>query len=412
MAQIETAVRSDPGEAAMVAARSSWPRHEVDELEAVNAVLASGATNALVHGTQNRAFEHAFADYIGVPHAIAVSNGTVAIELAIRSLGIGQGDEVIVPARSFFATASAVVAAGAEPVFADVEPDTQNIDPASVERLIGPATRAVICVHLAGQPCDMGRLTRIAADHSIGLIEDCAQAHGASWGGRKVGSFGDVSAFSFCTDKIMSTGGEGGMIVLRSEAAWRAAWAYKDHGKDPLRLREPSEAPAGEFRYLHDACGSNFRMTEMQAAIGRRQLGKLDDWVAQRRENAEAFLAEACRSPAIMPMRLPREASHAYYKAYVRLNRDHVPADIARSKIVARLMDEGIMCGSGSCPDMSREAALRKRRVRRDGNLPNAYRIAAETMMFQVDHTFSPRQTAFFGRRLAEIANEYSRTGQ
>jgi len=407
MAQVETkAGNSRAREAKSVTvAKSAWPSHEIDEVEAATEVLRSGKVNALVHGLQNRAFEKEFASYVGAPYAIAVSNGTVALELALRALGIGPGDEVIVPARSFFATTSAVVAVGAQPVFADVEPDTQNIDPDSVERMIGEATRAIICVHLAGLPCDMSRLCEIASSHSLRLIEDCAQAHGATWNGQEVGSFGDAAAFSFCTDKIMSTGGEGGMVLVKEEDAWGTAWAYKDHGKDPLRLREPSRGGAGEFRYLHDTFGSNFRMTEMQAAIGRRQLTKLDGWVSRRRENAEAFLAEACKSPAVIPMRLPEAAAHSYYKVYVRLDLDLLGDAIDRSDIVAGLMLEGIMCGSGSCPDMSREGALKDRSVKRDGNLSNAHRLARETLMFQVDHTFSTEDTAKFGRHLAEVVN-------
>ena len=197
------------------------------------------------------------------------------------------------------------------------------------------------------------------------------------------------------------------MVVMKDEDVWRTAWAYKDHGKDPLRLREPSPAGPGEFRYLHDGFGSNFRMTEMQAAIGRRQLSKLDKWLSQRRENAEAFLSAACESEVVTPMRLPAEAKHAYYKAYIRLDLSFLPPDLSRREIVSALMLEGIMCGSGSCPDMSKEGALLDRDVKRDGDLPNAHRLARETMMFQVDHTLSSDQTAQFGRRLAEIADMY-----
>lgn len=396
-----------PEPAEVVDTKSHWPRYEADEIDAVTAVLQSGKVNSLVHGTENHAFESEFARYVGVPHAIAVSNGTVSIELALRALGIGPGDEVIVPARSFFATTSAVVAVGARPVFADVERDTQNIDPASVVRMIGPRTRAIVCVHLAGQPCDMGRLCDIAAANGLRLVEDCAQAHGATWEGRQVGSFGDAGSFSFCTDKIMSTGGEGGMLVMRDEKVWRAAWAYKDHGKDPVRLREPSSGAPGEFRYLHDHFGSNFRMTEMQAAIGRKQLAKLDGWLAQRRGNAEALLAEACKSEAVMPMRVPDEAQSSYYKAYVRLDLSRLAPGRSRSDIVADLIGEGITCGSGSCPDMSMEVALDDIDFRRDGDLPKAHQLGRETIMFQVDHTLSPTQTAYVGRRLAEIADRY-----
>ncbi|MEM7666579.1 MAG: DegT/DnrJ/EryC1/StrS family aminotransferase [Pseudomonadota bacterium] len=407
IAEADRLLRSiQPEPAAM--APSHWPRHDADEIEAATQVLQSGKVNALVHGSENRAFEAEFASYIGVPHAIALSNGTVSIELALRALGIGPGDEVIVPARSFFATTSAVVAVGAQPVFADIELDTQNIDPSSVERLIGARTRAIICVHLAGQPCDMDRLCAIASEHDLRIIEDCAQAHGASWNDRPVGSFGDAGSFSFCTDKIMSTGGEGGMLVMRDEKVWRAAFAYKDHGKDPFRLRAPSRSAPGEFRYLHDGFGSNFRMTEMQAAIGRRQLAKLDGWLSQRRKNAQALLAEACKHPAVSPMRLPDAAEHAYYKAYVRLDLSRLTAGVSRSDIIAALMAEGIACGSGSCPDMSREGAFEDTDVKRDGDLSNAHRLAQETIMFQVDHTLSPSMTARVGRCLSEIVDQFS----
>jgi dTDP-4-amino-4,6-dideoxygalactose transaminase len=248
---------------------SSWPTHGRDEILAVTQVLQSGRVNALVHGEQNRGFEKEFAAYIGMPHAIAVSNGTVSLEMALRAFGVGVGDEVIIPARSFFATASAVVAVGANPVFADIVIETQNIDPDSVARMISAKTKAVICVHLAGLPCDMRALTQLCKDNSLFLIEDCAQAHGAVYDGKMVGSFGDASSFSFCTDKIMSTGGEGGMILFADKSAWSKAWAIKDHGKVPPEEMPQNIAPPGEFRYVHQSFGTNFRMTEMQAAIGR-----------------------------------------------------------------------------------------------------------------------------------------------
>lgn len=407
--RVETATRlqvveSEPS----METKSHWPRYETDEIEAVNEVLQSGKVNALVHGRENREFEAEFANYVGAPHAIALSNGTVSIELALRALGIGPDDEVIVPARSFFATTSAVVAVGAKPVFADIEMDTQNIDPYSVQRLVNDRTGAIVCVHLAGQPCDMDRLCDIAATNDLRIIEDCAQAHGATWNGRPVGAFGDAGSFSFCTDKIMSTGGEGGMLVLRDDQTWRAAWAYKDHGKDPIRLTKPSHSAPGEFRYLHDGFGSNFRMTEMQAAIGRRQLAKLDTWLARRRENANALLAEACKCPGVKPMRLPDAATHAYYKAYIRLDLSRLAVNTSRSDIIAALMADGIACGSGSCPDMSQEAAFADMEIKRDQDLPNANRLAQETIMFKVDHTLLPEQTGYVGRRLAAIVNQHS----
>jgi dTDP-4-amino-4,6-dideoxygalactose transaminase len=365
---------------------SSWPRYERDEIAAVTQVLQSGRVNALVHGDHNKAFEREFAEYVKMPHAIAVSNGTVSIEMALRALGVGAGDEVIIPARSFFATASAVVAIGAEPVFADIELATQNIDPESVRRMISKRTKAVICVHLAGRPCNMNALTEICRSHSLFLIEDCAQAHGALYENKPVGSFGDASSFSFCTDKIMSTGGEGGMVLFADKAVWSRAWAIKDHGKAPPEQLPPSIAPAGEFRYLHQSFGSNFRMTEMQAAIGRVQLKKLPKWLAQRRANAACLTNSISRLPGIIVDRDEPCAKSAFYKYYIRIDESEIPGNKTRSDIIAGLMRLGIQCGSGSCPDMSKESAFNDRPPRRDGNLENARWLGANTIMFPVDH--------------------------
>jgi dTDP-4-amino-4,6-dideoxygalactose transaminase len=349
-------------------------------------VLESGRVNALVHGDETRAFEQEFSEFVGMPFAIAVANGTVSLELALRALGIGPGDEVIVPARSFFASVSCVAAVGAEPVFADVQPSTQNIDPASVARMISPRTRAVLCVHLAGRPCDMGALTALCHTNSLALIEDCAQAHGGVYHGRPLGSFGDASSFSFCTDKIMSTGGEGGMVLFRQREAWLKAAAYKDHGKNLLKLASPAITAPGEFRYLHDSFGTNFRLTEMQAAIGRAQLRKLPEWLERRSANAARLSASLQQLPGII-VDLPKPGHHpAWYKFYVRIDPAAMPNGIRRAELLARLTAMGIQCGSGSCPDMSGEAAFANSGARRDGNLAHAHALGETTVMLPVDH--------------------------
>lgn len=358
-----------------------WPQHESDEIDAVTSVLASGRVNSLVHGDVCRAFELEFAAYCEAAFAISLANGTVALELALRALDIGSGDEVIVPARSFFATASAVVAVGAIPVFADIELNSHTIDPRSVQRLVNGRTRAILCVHLAGWPCAMDELDAVAHRHGLWLIEDCAQAHGARYNGRPVGSFGDAAAFSFCTDKIMSTGGEGGMLLLKDEKHWARAWSYKDHGKDPYKLREPVLGHG--FRYVHDSFGSNMRLTEMQAAIGRAQLRKLPRWLAQRRSNSATLLARLAGRPLIRLPSIPAHVEHAFYKFYLTLESDAVQL---RDQVLAELNRQGIPAGAGSCPDMSREAAVWKTCVRDRQALPVAQLIGDRCVMLPVDH--------------------------
>ncbi len=392
--------------------RSLWPRHEPDEIEAVAHVLRSGTVNALVHGEQNRAFAAEFARFVGMPEGeypsgLCIANGTLTLEVALRALGVGPGHEVIVPARSFFATASCVLAVGALPVFADVDPVSQNIDPASVERLVTPATKAVLCVHLAGWPCDMDALGRICDEHGLSLIEDCAQAHGATWKGRQVGSFGAASSFSFCTDKIMSTGGEGGLLLLRDPEAWLRGWAFKDHGKSYRKVTEGAAGGTpGAFRYIHDGPGSNYRMTEMQAALGRCQLGKLPRWLAARRRNAETLLGALAGVPGLLLPEPPAHIGHAWYKFYARLDGPEEQVEERRHTVLAGLLARGIPAGSGSCPDMSREEALHGLPVRRDGTLANAVALGRRTLMFPVDHTLETRDMLRMAEALRETMPE------
>ena len=254
-----------------------WPVFDEDEIDAVTRVLKSGRVNYWT-GEECQAFEREFAAHCGAEYPISLANGTVALELALYAFGIGPGDEVIVPSRTFIASASCAVARGAKPVVADIDPVSQNLTADTIRAVMTRQTKAVIAVHLAGWPCDMDPIMDLAKAHGIIVIEDCAQAHGATYKGRPIGSLGDGAAFSFCQDKIMTTGGEGGMFVTSDEVAWENAWAYKDHGKSYEAVFHRQHSPG--FRWLHTSFGTNWRMTEMQAAIGRHQLTKLAGWVA------------------------------------------------------------------------------------------------------------------------------------
>lgn len=362
---------------------SGWPRYEADEIAAVADVLRSGRVNALVHGDETTAFQAEFAAFAQRRHGIALANGTVALELALEVLGIGPGDEVIVTARSFVASAACVSRLGAMPVFADIDAESQNITPATVAPHIGPRTKAIIAVHLAGWPCDLEGLAALAAGHRLALIEDCAQAHGATWQGRPVGSFGRMAVFSFCTDKIISTGGEGGMLVLDDDDLHAHAWSIKDHGKDLATLRRPQEAPG--FRYLHHRIGTNWRMTEMQAAIGRRQLAKLPAWIARRRANVARLTAGLRRLPGLRLTTPPPEAGLAYYKYYAFVRPDRLAAGWNRDRILAEIVACGVPCFSGSCPEIYRERAFEGAQPRTE--LPIARELGETSLMFLVDHT-------------------------
>ena len=269
-----------------------WPSHTREEAAAVKRVLSSNRTNYWTGG-EGRAFEKEFAAFAETRHAVAVANGTVALDAALRATGVGPGADVVVTPRTFVASASAVVAAGARPVFADVDRDSQNVTAKKIEAVLTPRTRAVICVHLAGRPCEMDPILALAKERGFAVVEDCAQAHGARYKGRSVGGLGHVGAWSFCQDKIMTTGGEGGMVTTDDPAIWEAAWSYKDHGKSWNAVYKREHPPG--FRWVHESFGTNARMTEMQAAIGRVQLGRINAWTAARRRNALA-IARACRA--------------------------------------------------------------------------------------------------------------------
>jgi dTDP-4-amino-4,6-dideoxygalactose transaminase len=382
--------------------RSAWPVFEEDEIEAVVQVLRSGRVNALHHGERCAELESAFASLCNVPFAIALSNGTVALELALRALGIGRGDEVIVPPRSFFASAGCVVTVGATPVFADVEIESQNIDPEAVAPLITKRTRAVIAVHLAGWPCELERLRQICDDRGLYLIEDCAQALGATHDGRPVGSFGDASVFSFCTDKIISTGGEGGLLLVRDEAVYERAWSFKDHGKSRSKMAL-SRGSAGRFQWLHDSFGSNFRLTEMQAAIGLVQLGKLERRIALRRRNAAILASELGKVQGVVVDVPGPSSGHAYYKFYARLDDQLFDLPFDRDSICSQICARGPLAGSGSCPEIYLEQSFRSAGIGPSDRLERARRLGRSSLMLQCDHTLEAGQMAGIGRIAAEV---------
>lgn len=361
-----------------------WPYYAPDEIEAVTRVLTSGHVNYWT-GRECSEFELEYANHVGVPHAIALANGTLALELALYALGIGPGDEVVVPSRTFIASASCVVARGAVPVVADIHPVSQNLTADTVQAVITPRTRAIVAVHLAGWPCDMEPLMVFARERGLSVVEDCAQAHGALYCGKPVGSFGDAAAFSFCQDKIISTGGEGGMLLLKDTDGWKKAWAYKDHGKSYEAVFHRQHAPG--FRWLHESFGSNWRMTEMQAAIGLRQLSKLREWVEIRRHYASTLEKGFMNIPGLRLTPTPKDITHSYYRYYAFVEPHALRAGWDQTRIIAEINAQGIPCFSGSCSEIYREEAFVGNRWEPAQRLPVAQRLGETSLAFLVHPT-------------------------
>jgi len=337
-----------------------WPLYSEDQITAVAEVLRSGKVNYWT-GEEGRKFETEFAKFCTTNYAIALANGTIALELALRALDIGPGDEVIVPSRTFLATASSVISCGAVPVFADVDHATQNITANTIQCVLSPNTKAIIVVHLGGCPCEMDPILDLASHHNLKVIEDCAQAHGATYKGRPVGSLGDAGAFSFCQDKIISTGGEGGMLVTNNQSVWDKAWSYKDHGKSYAAVYHQQHRPG--FRWLHESFGTNWRMTEMQATIGRMQLKKLPEWHLHRSQNAARLTYCFQNLPALRVIQLPDYIEHAYYKYDVFVQPEYLKSDWDRDRIMVEINELGVPCFSGPCSEVYLEKAFEKNKL-------------------------------------------------
>ncbi len=383
-----------------------WPQFDAEQIEAVSRVLASGRVNAWT-GEHTSAFEQEFTRWCGTRHAIAMANGSLALSAAYLALGLGPGDELVTTPRTFIATASSAVLLGAKPVFADVDPESGAITAATIEPLINARTRAIAVVHLGGWPADMPAILDLARSHGVAVVEDCAQAHGARIAGQSVGSFGDVAAWSFCQDKILTTAGEGGMVTTARDDLWDAMWAFKDHGKTHTAVFGRNHPPG--FRWLHQRFGSNFRLTELQSAIGRLQLQRLPAWNAARCRNAR-MLAEALAG--CTAVRVPWPAAgldHAWYKFYAFVRPEALAADWCRDRILQEIAAAGYPALSGSCSEIYLEACFQQAGLAPVERLPVAQQLGETSLMLLVHPTITPEQMAAYAAAIRSVLQRASR---
>ena len=363
-----------------------WPSFTVEEADAVKNLLLSNKVNYWT-GQECREFEKEFAQFSQTKYAVALANGTVALDVALKALNIGTGDDVIVTSRTFLASASCIVTAGANPIFADVELDSQNISRKTIEAVLTPKTKAILCVHLAGWMCDMDPIMQLAEEKGLFVIEDCAQAHGAQYKGKSAGSIGHIGAWSFCQDKIMSTGGEGGMVTTNDENLWKKMWSYKDHGKNYDSIYHKQHPPG--FHWVHDSFGTNWRMMEMQAVLGRMQLKKMPIWTKIRTQNAQCILAAFQNSPYFRVHYPDQDYVHANYKCYVQVNTEQLPAGWSRDRILNEINAQGVPCFIGSCSEVYLEKAFEGTNWRPKTRLVNAQQLGVTSLMFLVHPTLT-----------------------
>lgn len=386
---------------------SPWPSFTQEEADAIQKVLLSNKVNYWT-GQEGREFEKEFATYTDSKYAVALANGTLALDVALKAMKIGADDEVITTPRTFLASASSIVTAGAKPIFADVDLNSQNITAESIEAVLTENTKAVIVVHLAGMPAEMDEIMALSEKYGFYVIEDCAQAHGAKYKGRSVGSIGHAGAWSFCQDKIMSTGGEGGMVTTNDEALWKAMWSYKDHGKswDAIYNREH---PPG-FRWLHESFGTNWRMTEMQAAIGRIQLTRMNSWTELRQGYAKQLNSAASGFDLIRLVEVPEYSEHAEYKHYLFIKPEFLADGWDRDRIVSEIVAAGVPCFQGSCSEVYLEKAFDDTGFRPKTRLVNAKELGETSLMFLVHPTltqFEIDKTGIVIQQVIALASKY-----
>jgi dTDP-4-amino-4,6-dideoxygalactose transaminase len=365
---------------------STWPSFTLEEADSVRNVLLSNKVNYWT-GDECRKFEKEFAVWSNSKYAIALGNGTLALDSALKALNIGVGDEVVVTSRTYIASVTSIVNAGAIPVFADVDLNSQNITAESFRSMITKKTKAIVCVHLAGWPCEMDEIMDLANKFNLHVIEDCSQAHGAKYKGKPVGSIGNVGCWSFCQDKIMTTGGEGGMVTTNDKSLWSKMWSYKDHGKNYEAVYEKKH-PDG-FRWVNESFGTNWRMTEIQGAIGRIQLKRMSDWHTKRITNANKIWDTAKQCKGLRVPSIPDYIEHAAYKCYVFVKSKELKNEWNRDKIIKEINILDIPCQSGSCSEVYLEKAFDNTGFRPKERLVNAKELGETSLMFLVHPTIT-----------------------
>jgi dTDP-4-amino-4,6-dideoxygalactose transaminase len=365
---------------------SPWPSFTSEEADSVRDVLLSNKVNYWT-GNECREFEKNFAVWSNSKYAIALGNGTLALDSALKALDVGAGDEVIVTSRTYISSVSSIVNAGAIPIFADVDLKSQNITPISIRPMITNKTKAIVCVHLAGWPCEMDEIMDLANEFNLHVIEDCAQAHGAKYKGKPVGSIGNIGCWSFCQDKIMTTGGEGGMVTTNDKSLWSKMWSYKDHGKSYEAVYE-REHPEG-FRWLNESFGTNWRMTEMQAVIGKIQLKKMKNWQTKRITNANQIWNAAKQCKGLCVPNIPDYIEHAAYKCYVFVKLKELKNGWDRDKIIKEINSLTVPCYFGACSEVYLEKAFDKTGFRPKERLANAKELGETSLVFLVHPTLT-----------------------
>ena len=377
---------------------STWPNYSNEIISSVTNVLKSGNVNYL-QGNYGRKFEYNFKHKFNLKHTCVVANGTLALEIALLSLKLKKNDEVIVTPRSYNSSASSVLRVQSKPIFADIDNHSFNLTADTIKKKITSKTKAIILVHLYGMPCNMDEIMELAKKYKIKVIEDCSQAHGAKFKNRYVGSFGGISIWSFCNDKIISTGGEGGMISCKLKSTYDLIWSLKDIGKNLKKFY--SKKKKYDYPYMHDFIGTNARITEMQSVIGLKQLNKLNTFIALRNRNAKILSRYLCEFKFINLPIIKKNNTHAFYRYTITINFDQLKSKINRNNLIKKIISKNIYCNVGGCPEIYLEKTFNK--FVKKNRLPIAKDLNDKTISFLVDHTISEKNMINISKKLKNI---------
>jgi len=377
--------------------KKNWPNFSKSLLLKINKILSNGVINYTT-GNLGITFEKKFSEFIGNKYSIVTCNGTVALEVAIKSLDLPRNSEIIVPARSFFASASCIVNTGNIPVFADVDLATQNILSTDIERKINKKTKAIICVHLAGLPCDMEKIVKLAKQHKLKIIEDCSQAHGAMIDNSNVGTFGDVATWSFCNDKIISTLGEGGMISTNYKKIYKFCKTYINHGTNINKKK------SNKFIYNKNSFGTNLRITEIQSIAGLDQLKNLKK-VQKIRENiSKNFFKIIIKYKKFFnTFYTSKNVKSAWYRFYFFVKPNVKNFKKLRFKIIKDLNRMNVKCSTGSCPEIYLETAFKTLKNFKFKRLKNCKLLGETSIALEINHTLNRNEQKKDLTKLASV---------
>ena len=386
---------------------NNWPVYSKEEADIIRKILLSNKVNYLF-GDEGKKFEKNFSTFSNCKYALAVANGTLALDLCLRSIDLENNDEVIVTGRSFVASASCISVLGAEPVFVDVDINSQNLDVNLLEKALTKKTKAILCVHFAGFPCNMKKIMSFARKNNLYVIEDCAQAHGAKINRKSVGSFGDISAWSFCNDKIITTGGEGGMVTTNSKKLYNKVASFNNHGKNLKKFYSLTSKKIKSFPYIHDELGLNYRLTEIQSALGNFQLKKIKEWTKLRNNNADYIINKIKELQIVNVPEIDKNYVHAFYKLYITLNNEFIKPEKNRSNILDALISEGVNASFGSCGRIFAEKAFKNTKTIPNG-LPVSSLLERNSIMLQVHPTMTAKELKHTAKTLHKVLLDHQK---